>query len=207
MDLDRLKELVVQFRWPLVILLLGLVSIGGGLLAYFSSTSSDKIEILSSEGPRVSEPKQLSVDIEGAVEKPGVYHLDVGSRVDDLLIMAGGFSSSADREWVEKTLNRAQKLEDGAKIYIPKKGGTPSASSGQASIINSTDSVDGGVTERLVNVNTASRSELEALWGIGEATAKNIIANRPYQRVEELLTKKILKSNVYQKISEQLTVY
>ena len=42
-----------------------------------------------------------------------------GSRIDDLLILSGGFSGDADRTWTEKYLNRAG-LTDGQKIYIPQ---------------------------------------------------------------------------------------
>ena len=52
-------------------------------------------------------------------EKPGVYRLSQDDRIDDALIVAGGVSASADREWMEKFLNRAAKLSDGQKIYIP----------------------------------------------------------------------------------------
>ena len=192
-----------RFRLPLLIGLLGAVLVGVGFLFFIlDRPQEDKIEIISSTESQI-EQEAIFGDIEGAVQKPGVYELSFGARVEDLLIAAGGLSAEADREWVEKTLNRAQKLTDGVKIYIPKKGEevkgvTRSVSSGQAVVEEQSN---------LVNINTASQSELEALWGIGPATAQKIITNRPYQSVEELLTKKILKSNVYQRISNQLTVY
>lgn len=59
----------------------------------------------------------------------------------------------------------------------------------------------------MVNVNTATQKELEALWGIGPVTAQNIIEQRPYSTVEELLNKKILKTNVYETNKDKLSVY
>ena len=58
-----------------------------------------------------------------------------------------------------------------------------------------------------VNINSASQSELEGLWGIGPVYAQNIIEHRPYSKVEELIEKKILKTNVYDRNKETLTVY
>src|SRR3989344_1087747 len=64
-----------------------------------------------------------------------------------------------------------------------------------------------GVLDNLININTASQSELESLWGIGPVYAQNIIEQRPYSSVEELLTKKIIKQNVYDRVKDQISVY
>lgn len=200
MEILSWENLKGRFRWPLVFGLTGLVLFGLGLFVVFlSSQEEQKIEIISSQEEK--EEETILVDIEGAVQHPGVYTLSFGSRVEDLLVVSGGFSAEADREWIEKTLNRAQKVSDGAKIYIPKKGDPTSLASAAASA----GSVRG--TESTVNINTASQKELEALWGIGPVTAQKIIENRPYQSVDELLSKKILKSNVYERIAGSLSVY
>ena len=54
---------------------------------------------------------------------PGVYELKNTDRIDDALVAAGGLSGEADRDWVEINLNKAEKLYDGQKIYIPKARG------------------------------------------------------------------------------------
>ncbi len=59
----------------------------------------------------------------------------------------------------------------------------------------------------MININGASQKELESLWGIDPVTAQNIIEQRPYSSVEELLNKKILKTNVYETNKDKLTVY
>ncbi|MCG2691774.1 helix-hairpin-helix domain-containing protein, partial [Microgenomates group bacterium] len=93
------------------------------------------------------------------------------------------------------------KVTDGQKIYLPSTGETekvaPLQSKGTTLVTRS----------NLVNVNTASIAELDLLWGVGEATAKKIIDNRPYGSVEELLTKKAVKSNVYEAIKDSVSVY
>lgn len=61
----------------------------------------------------------IKVDIEGAVQSAGVYSLPTDARVQDALVVAGGISQAADRDWLNKNVNLALKLTDGTKIYIP----------------------------------------------------------------------------------------
>lgn len=62
---------------------------------------------------------EIVVKILGQVQKPGVYRLQNGSRIEDLIIAAGGISANADRVWVVKTLNFSEKLSSGQEIIIP----------------------------------------------------------------------------------------
>lgn len=194
-------EFLSKYKVPLGIGLAGILLIGFGVLVFFKAIQpQDKIEIISEEGEKTEQA--IFCDIEGAVEKPGVYELISGSRLDDLLIKAGGLSAEADREWVEKNLNRAQKLADGAKIYIPLVG---QSAKDIGKSVESGGQVAGVITK--ININTASASELDKLWGIGAVRAQDIIDNRPYESVEELKTKKIIPSNVYEKIKDQISVF
>ena len=65
----------------------------------------------------------------------------------------------------------------------------------------------GATTADKINLNTASLSELDSLWGVGEVRAGEIVKNRPYAKVEELLTKKIVTKSVFEKIKDQIVVY
>jgi len=147
--------------------------------------------------------KEITIDIEGSVEKPGVYKLPSSSRVQDALITAGGLSQNADRQKVAQTLNLAAPLTDSAKLYIPAVGEQYSGSEGTVNSSSGND-VQGSTT---VNINQASESDLDALPGIGPVTAQKIISNRPYQSVQDLLDKKVVGQSEFGKIKDQMSVY
>ena len=138
----------------------------------------------------------LHIDVAGSVQKPDVYVLAAGSRVADALAAAGGLSADADREWVSKFINRAAPVVDGAKFYIPKRGeaAKPAGEVASASVT-------------VININTATASELDTLPGIGEKTAEKIIAGRPYESVEALLERKIVGPSVFADIKNLIRVY
>lgn len=196
-----MEEFLEEHRWSVLLAAAGVIVLGLGILSLkiFSLTES-KIEILSgSESER--QGGTIFVDLQGAVEKPGVYELPLGSRMNDILIQAGGFSAEADREWVARSLNLAQKLADGAKIYIP---GKPESLNSQSVTRNS---LTAQTLSSLININSASAAQLDTLWGIGPATAQKIIEGRPYQDINDLQTKKLVKSNVWEAIKDKITVY
>lgn len=202
------ENIFYKFRWQITFVLIGLALIGGGILLVKSDfLESPKIEILENEIASPSAEKaEIVFEVSGEVEKPGVYKLPAGSRVEDALVAAGGISADADRNWIEKNINRAGKLIDGQKIYIAgKQSEVLSAKESGGNQIISSGQVAG--LSNLVNINSATGSELVSLWGIGPVTAQKIIEQRPYSSVEELLTKKILKKNVYDRIKDLITVY
>lgn len=202
--------LLFKFRWQIAFLLVGVSLIGLGIVFTKNSGGvlSDKVEVLESATEGQNKNDEIVVEVSGAVENPGVYKLSDNSRIEDALIAAGGVSADADRDWMEKVINRAAKITDGQKIYIAAVGeqtGALSASIGGGN--QSGSSTNLASSSKLVNVNTASQNQLESLWGIGPVTAQNIIEQRPYSSVQELLDKKILKSNVYERNKDILTVY
>lgn len=204
MDFSQILE---KYKIRLGIGLGGLILLGLGVIFFrLNSTDKPKIEIISSDSSQSS--ATIFVDIQGAVQNPGVYELPVNSRINDLLIRAGGLSAAADRDWVSKNINLAQKLQDGIKIYIPSQkevrqfGGPGLSTSASGEVAG----VSGSITSK-ININTASQAQLESLWGIGEKRATDIIANRPYQSIDELVTKAKIPKSVVEKIKEKITIY
>ena len=204
MDFEKLLE---KYKFQIGMGLIGLVLVGVGAfsirqLANPPIGGENIVEILSTD-EIAAEEGTIFIDIEGAIENPGVYELPADSRVNDLLIRAGGLSAEADREWVTKNINLAQRLADGLKIYIPGK--SDSSLGGQ--IVGGSTSVVAGAATDKININTASIGQLDALWGIGEKRAEAIIANRPYQTLEELKTKASIPKNVYEQIKDKIALY
>ena len=140
------------------------------------------------------------VDVSGAVVRPGVYSLASDARIQDALIAAGGLSDLADRDWVTKKLNLANKLADGVKIYIPDK-------SQNSSPVVVGSNIPSQNEPDLLNINTANASELDKLPGIGPVTAQKIIDNRPYGTIDEFRQKKVVSEKVFNQIKDSISVY
>ena len=145
--------------------------------------------------------REVVVHVAGAVNTPGVYRLKPTARVIDAVNAAGGVTVSADTAAV----NLALPLLDAEQVYIPTRSSkkphttvavqrklptTPSSPSSTvaAAIVGATES---SVKSALVNINTATALELEALPSVGPSTAKAIVSfrtkNGPFGKAEDLL--------------------
>jgi competence protein ComEA len=196
---------LIRKHWlPLGLGALGLMFFAYGLIGLFGAGKTSPEDIVfeaNSSAKQNSEAKTILIDVEGAVVKAGVYKLPQESRIRDGLIAAGGLSVQADREYVAKNFNLATKLTDGAKIYIPAFGEAVSA----ASALNT--SSEGVAVGALININTCSQAQLEALPGIGPVTAQKIIAGRTYGVVDELLGKKVVGAKIFDQIKDRIATY
>lgn len=124
----------------------------------------------------------MVVHVAGAVQAPGVYRLATGARVIDAVRAAGGLAADSNSDAV----NLAAPLTDGERVYVPRLGEvapvvvSPSPGSGTGT------SPPAGP----VNLNTATADDLEALPGVGPATAATILAHRdqhgPFASVDDL---------------------
>ncbi|HHW3827461.1 TPA: helix-hairpin-helix domain-containing protein [Streptococcus suis] len=134
-----------------------------------ASSSQEQTEETSTE--ESEELSQLTVDVKGAVEKPGLYTLEAGARVNDAVEAAGGLTSQAD----PKSINLAQKFSDEAVVYVASKDEN-------ISVVASTTASSAMSPEEkstsLVNLNTATEADLQTISGIGAKRAADIIAYR-----------------------------
>jgi len=197
----RLFSLIKRFTWldwtilALTVGLLFYLTITG-VVGLFKRPTTVEYLAKSNVASEAVMAKEAWVDVSGAVVAPGVYKLTDTARVKDALVAAGGFSSAADRDYIAKEINLAAKVSDGQKIYIPEIGTSPTSSG----------SVKGASTSK-INLNKASLGELDSLWGVGAARAAEIIKNRPYTKVEDLVAKKVITKAVFEKIRDQVVVY
>lgn len=203
------------FNWQLIIFiilsLIGLVSVIAGF--YFLTAFSNSSCFIEENVPEASNSALLSftqgliyVDLAGAVKKPGIYQLTVGSRLATVIDMAGGFTTQADSAHVSQELNLAQRLNDGDKIYIfsqEERKYQQDASEFCQALNNTLSQVDGQNSSQ-ISINTASIKDLQSLEGIGEKRAEEILAGRPYQNLSELVEREVITSSLFNKIQNQL---
>lgn len=121
-----------------------------------------------------SSAAEVYVDVDGAVVRPGVYRLKDGARVSQAIDAAGGLTAEAD----VTGLNRASKVTDGQKIYVPTVGEQQPAAAVDGAESGAATTPGAGSSSGLVNINTASAAELQTLSGIGPSMAQSIIDER-----------------------------
>jgi len=202
-------------RWPhfsLPVMLLGsasLLCITSSLIALIVFLrTKDPIEFHMATGSSGvvagSSAISLYIDIAGAVNYPGVYAMPDGSRVDDVITKAGGVSSYADTGLIGKTINRASRVKDGMKIYIPFH--IPENQIGNTTLGSKTPVTEPHVVNSVVSINSATLSELDGLPGVGPVIGQKIISGRPYGSVDELITKKVMSESLLGKLRDAISL-
>lgn len=159
----------------------------------------------SSDSKKAIAASEVYVDVDGAVVTPGVYRLREGARVAQAIDAAGGLTPEAD----VAGLNRASKVVDGQKIYVPHVGEQQTvdvvAGSGPGEA-----SAGASVASDLVNINTANASELQTLSGIGPSMAQSIIDERtqngPFTSIDDLMRVSGIGEKKFAKIKDCICV-
>lgn len=156
---------------------------------------------------------KIKAEIAGAVRKPGIYELDLGQRRADLLAAASGLDQEASLVFMAKTFNLSSLLSDGEKIYIPYAWEETWQLQALKTSQSVTEKENGNTTQdtsdstsTLISINEASAKELETLPEIGEKRASDIVANRPYASINELLNKSIVSQSIYDAIKNLISL-
>ncbi len=184
--------------WDLLIgVLFGLLC--AGLILLVSKPKSGRAILL--RPPPTSAPVVVNVD--GAVQFPGVFSLPVHSRIEDAVEAAGGFAENAR----PGSINLAALLEDGSHIYVPYQSAeiNSGAESGERTVGLS----ESGEMISLININQASLEVLVTLPGIGPVTAEKIISYREehtFTRIEEIQKVPGIGPATYEDIKMYITV-
>ncbi|MEK5250896.1 competence protein ComE [Bacillus mycoides] len=189
---------------------LGLVVIIGTLIFLFFWKTNQQTErpLITTEvqvkdvekknKPKVLDTKEqkkiIIIDVKGAVFKEGVYEMKEGDRVKEAVEKAGGLLPDAD----VKKVNLAQMVQDQMLLYVPNKN----------------EPVQEGATfsksEGKVQINTASKEQLEKITGIGSRKAENILKYReehgPFQKIEDLLEIDGIGAKSLEKIKDQIII-
>jgi competence protein ComEA len=171
--------------------------------------------------------EHIIVSVAGAVNKPDVYRLPGGSVVEDAVEAAGGYAENAD----PTAINRAAKLIDGTTLTVPAQRsmyvegdsgpglrivspatnipaympGFVAQSAGERSVPGAVGAVGSGK----ININTASREELQALPRIGPKLADAIVEYRskhPFRSIEELQSVPRIGPKTFEGLKELITV-
>jgi len=163
--------------------------------------------------------EQIKIYVVGCVNKPGIVTIEKGQLIDDAIKLAGGLTEDADAG----SINMVYSLKENAMLYIKSRQDTEKESQGKgaeiitgtgngAVLIVGTDNTDTGNNGKnaKVNINTADVDELDTLPGIGEATAKDIIAyrekNGPFTKIEDIMNVPRIKQNRFESIKDFITV-
>lgn len=186
--------------------ILGLLSAGVILLASAPPRGQD-ITLLPPPSPI-----PFQVQISGAVQHPGVYELAPGSRLQDAIDLAGGFTIDANK----LTLNLAAHLEDGVRVDVPYQN-PDSFQTAKEQDLPKDEAVQPRATSTpseyhtdLININTADQSSLETLSGIGPVIASRIIdfrdQNGPFSNIIEIQKVSGIGPATFDKIKDHITV-
>ncbi len=214
-----------------VILFGGLILVGV-VLYYFFIIKEDSIEIYENQTERnilipyeenyvkIEETENTSnnniiVDISGEVKNPGVLELEEGSRIKDAINEAGGTTKNADTT----DINLAYKLEDGMKIKIPTKSkkkenqvseGYISTNAGNSIENQNFKNKPDTQNKKVININRATKEELETIPGVGASTAEKIIKYRKekgkFEKKEDIKNVSGIGDAKYNKMKDYISI-
>lgn len=156
----------------------------------FSSCSNDNYFTQNNNQIKIEDTKELClIEIKGAVKYPGLYEIEVGKPLYELIIMAGGFTDYADTLNVDQT-------------FI--------LSSNQSIYISSIDNPNNNNLTSKININTATLEELCTLSGVGETKAQNIINYRNshgrFSKIEDIMNVTGIGIALFEKIKDFICV-
>ena len=146
----------------------------------------------------------IYIQISGAIKNPQVAKLKKGSRVFELIEVAGGFTPDASNAYVNKVLNLARILADGEKLYIPF-----SLEELEQDFTTKYITID-STANLIVNINTATKQQLTTLPQIGDSTADKIIAyrtkNGAFKSIEDIKNVDGIGDKTFEELKDLISI-
>ena len=172
-----------------------------------AETSNNNVKSSSSKNNKqVStsiKDKNIVVEIKGEVIKPDVYTLSENAIIKDLIEAAGGLTENADLS----NINRAKKLQNHELVYILSKNNMTKEGKNTNSELN-TNNTSQGISNTIVNINTATIEQLKTLNGVGDSKAKSIIEYREqnggFKSKEDIKNVTGIGEKMFERIKEQI---
>jgi competence protein ComEA len=202
----------------IIIIVLAIIILGGYYI-YNSSKDYNTIEetqeiLVASNTTETKEDEEedmIAIHITGAVKTPGVVKVKEGSRIEDVIEVAGGLTEDADIT----NVNLAYIVDDGIKIRIPSINDETETEddyitedSGEGVVVSGT--TESSKSSSLVNINTATQTELETLNGIGPSLASKIIeyreTNGKFKTIEDIKNVTGIGDKKYESIKDFIKV-
>ena len=129
-----------------------------------NDTDSDKPDTAVNSGQKEQQTDREKlqicyVHVCGAVNQPGVYELTADSRLFEAIQMAGGLTEEA----ADQTLNQAEVIEDGSKIYVPTKEEVKAGMDNGGTLVQNEDNAEkaGSTSDGKIDINTAAKNRID----------------------------------------------
>lgn len=207
-ELNNKQKIIIAIILTIILLVIGyyiwdITQNNSEIIEDYDEQNIEDIE----DNTKISQNTEIIIHIAGAVENEGIQKLPENSRVADAIEAAGGLTSDAN----VNCINLAQKIADGQKIYIPfnNEEETSVEKMSEVNIQEPVQIID-NTTEKLVNINTATQTELETLSGIGTSTATKIInyrkENGKFKSIEDIKNVSGIGESKYENIKNNITI-
>lgn len=230
--LEKIKNYIIKNKKVIAIITsyIFIIILFLTLLIFISNTNKKKIESLESKSKLtlkedyIAEEEKVEyvfVDVKGAVKNPGVYEIEVGNRVNDAIIKAGGINKDANTRYINLSKIITDEMvivvytkEEISKILeesaIEKETPCVCETIVNEACIEDALKEDEGAEDTLININTADIDLLMTLAGIGESKAMAIIdyreKNGQFTTIEDIMKVSGISESTYSKIKDFITI-
>lgn len=203
-----MTDWIERNRGYILVLIINL-AVTGAALFWIQRRDEPQLQILTTTAetpaaPTHSVPGVVRVDVTGAVIRPDVYRLPVGSIVKDAIQAAGGTTADADLTHI----NLAAELVDQEQLRVPHMGEAEAIS--PASVGDPTPPATSAAAIARLNINRASVDELIRLPGIGPELAQRIVEWRTthgdFERIEDIKQVHGIGDSIFERIKDYITV-